>query len=94
MTAPEPEVIHQPEARRWIIDTDGHRAVLEYAMEGAVLRITHTGVPAPIGGRGIAARLVRAAFDYARGESLRVEPACDYARVWAKRHPEVQDLLV
>lgn len=89
----EPAIVHEPQARRWLLDADGHRAVLEYVMDGPVLRITHTGVPSPIGGRGFAARLVRAAFDHAREAGLRVDPACSYARVWAERHPEVHPLL-
>jgi len=90
----EPHIVHQPDAQRWVLDTEGHRAVLEYVMHGPVLRITHTGVPAPIGGRGIAARLVRAAFEHARQAGLQVDPACSYARVWAQRHPEFLDIVV
>jgi predicted GNAT family acetyltransferase len=31
---------------------DGHRAGLDYTLAGSVMNITHTGVPAAIGGRG------------------------------------------
>ena len=42
---------------------DGERAVLDYTIAGDVMTITHTGVPQAIGGRGIAAELMRAALD-------------------------------
>lgn len=94
MDTASPDIVHQPDARRWVTEVDGHQAVLEYALDGPVLRIAHTGVPGAIGGRGIAARLVRTAFEHARRAGLQVDPACSYARVWAQRHPEVHDLLV
>jgi len=53
----------------------------------------HTGVPAAIGGRGVAAALVRAALDHARGEGLKVVPACSYVAAYFKRHPQDADLL-
>ncbi len=71
---------------------DGHRAVLDYRLDGDRMRITHTGVPAQLRGRGIAGELVRAAFDHARAQGLRVVPQCEYAAAWLERHPAYADL--
>ena len=47
----------------------------------------------PVGGRGIAGALTRAAFEHARVQDLHVRPACSYAAGWVDRHPEYGDLL-
>lgn len=83
---------HQPARQRFATRVDGHEAELDYHRDGDVLVITHTGVPQAIGGRGIAGALVKAAMDHARAEGLRVHPACSYAEVWMRRHPEYADL--
>jgi hypothetical protein len=57
------------------------------------MTITHTGVPAEVGGRGIASALVQAALETARGEGWKVLPACSYAVAWMQRHPAYADLL-
>ncbi|NUS39814.1 MAG: N-acetyltransferase [Lysobacter sp.] len=83
---------HQSAHERFVVTVDGHEARVDYRREGHVLALVHTDVPAAIGGRGIAGALVQAVFDYARGEGLRVRPACSYAAAWIERHPEYADL--
>lgn len=88
-----PAISHDPGYQRFVTEADGHAAVLDYRMSGETLEITHTRVPEPIGGRGIAGALVQAAFEHARAHGLRVRPICSYAARWAERHPDVHDLL-
>lgn len=85
-------VAHDEAGKRFVARRDGHEAWLDYTVAGDVLAITHTIVPAAIGGRGIAGELVRTALDYARAGRLRVRPACSYAEAWMARHPEYDDL--
>jgi predicted GNAT family acetyltransferase len=84
---------HQPEQNRFVVQVDGHEAELGYCMIAGRLSIEHTGVPEAIGGRGIAAALVKAALEYARAEGLRVLTPCSYAEVYIGRHPEYESLL-
>ncbi len=86
-------VEHDRAARRFHATVDGHRCVLDYTLSGDLMSIVHTGVPAEVGGRGIAARLTETAVDAARAAGWRVAPLCSYARVWFERHPEYRDLL-
>lgn len=86
--------VHDPAAHRWTVDIEGQRSLLDYALADGVMTIRHTEVPAALGGRGIASRLVGAAFAWARGQGYRVRPACEYAEAWAKRHPDQADILV
>lgn len=88
-----PPAVHDAEARRFTIRLDGHLAELDYRVWDGRLTIAHTGVPQAIGGRGVAAALVRAALDHARAEGLRVVPACSYAALYVRRHPEYADLV-
>ena len=86
------QIRHDAASRRFAIEVDGHLGYLEYERDGGTMAITHTIVPAPIGGRGIAAALVRTAVEHARQEGLKVVPACSYAAAWFARHPEYADL--
>lgn len=83
---------HDVARHRFETQVDGSRCVLDYSLAGAVMTIVHTGVPARVGGRGIAAALVQAALEVARHEGWGVAPACSYAAAWMARHPEYADL--
>jgi predicted GNAT family acetyltransferase len=83
--------VHDPAAHQFRIEVDGHRAVLDYTLTDAVMTITHTGVPADIGGRGIAAELMRAALAVAREHHWSVDPLCSYAAAYLKKHPGKAD---
>ncbi len=86
-------ILHEPDARRFSHTADDITCVLDYSCRDNFMTIEHTRVPPALGGRGIAAELTRAAFDHARAHNLKIIPACSYAAVWAKRHPEVADLI-
>ncbi|MFT0531271.1 GNAT family N-acetyltransferase [Castellaniella hirudinis] len=86
-------VRHNAAASRFEVTEDGHLCVLDYVLSGGIAAFTHTGVPAPVGGRGIAADLVRAGLDTARTQGWRVQAVCSYVAAYMQRHPEYQDLL-
>ena len=87
-------ITHDTEHRRFTTEVDGHGAELTYAIRGdGRMVIEHTGVPQEIGGRGIAAQLVRAALDHARAQGWKVIPACSYSAAYVQQHPQYQDLL-
>ena len=83
---------HESEAQRFTVEVDGVEAELGYRLDGDTMTILHTGVPGPIGGRGIAGDLVRAALDHARAEGWKVRAQCSYADAWIGRHPEYEAL--
>jgi uncharacterized protein len=87
-------IIHEPERNRFSATVEDVLSVLEYSLNGrGVMTIEHTRVPPAVGGRGIASDLTRAAFDYALNQDLKIIPACNYAAVWVRRHPEFEYLL-
>jgi predicted GNAT family acetyltransferase len=87
------EVRHNPAASRFEATVDDLLCVADYHLVDNVMRIHHTAVPPPLQGRGIAARVVRAALAHAEANGLAVEPRCAYVRAYMKRHPETQRLL-
>lgn len=90
---PHFDISHDAAERRLSTTVDGIDAELRYSQHDGRMVIEHTGVPEAIGGRGIAAALVRAAFELARAEAWRVVPACSYSAAYVERHPEYADLL-
>ena len=92
-------VNHDAGTHQFTTEVDGSRARLDYALARNVMTITHTRVPPAIGGRGVAAELMRAALDAARRAGWSVNPACSYAAAYMAKHPQesqrqhVEDLL-
>jgi len=85
-------VSHDATSRRFVTDVDGHQGYVEYERDGDTLALTHTIVPTAIGGRGVAAELVRTALEHARSEGLKVRPDCSYVEAYLRRHDEYADL--
>ena len=86
-------VTHDAARQRFEATVDGQLCVADYQLRGRVLWMTHTGVPPAVGGRGIAAELVRVALAWAEAQGYTVEPACSYVEAYMRRNPETQKLL-
>lgn len=82
------EIIHDVENHLFKTDVDGYTAYANYVIKNGQLDIRHTIVPPEIGGRGIAAQLVKSIYDYALEQHLQPIATCSYAVVWLQRHPE------
>lgn len=81
----EQTITHHPDTCRFETSVDGHVAYVEYRLESNVLDILHTIVPPAIEGRGIASKLVSAAYSYAEAHNLTFKATCSYAVVWLQR---------
>jgi predicted GNAT family acetyltransferase len=73
---------------RYELEVDGHVGFAEYELDGGRIIFPHTVVPREIGGRGVAARLVKAALADAKAQGLTVVPACSYVAAYVRRHPD------
>lgn len=69
-----------------------HIGRLTWVQRGNVRIAQHTLVPPPIGGRGIAMRLVEALVADAREQGFRIDPACSYVAAAFDRHGEWDEL--
>ncbi|MFL6624880.1 MAG: GNAT family N-acetyltransferase [Vitreoscilla sp.] len=85
-------VTHNEARQRFEATVEGQLCVCDYQLRGDIMWMTHTGVPPAVGGRGIAAELVRAALAWADAQHHRVQPSCSYVDVYMRRHPETQKL--
>jgi len=87
------DIVHDSKNEVFQVVVDGHTCELAYQLRGNVMTITHTGVPSPVGGRGIANLLTRFAVQAAEAQGWKIVPACSYAKVWFERNPKYGRLL-
>lgn len=84
-------ISHDRNGKKFTTEIDGHLAELDYTVAGEVMTITHTRVPQPIGGRGVAAELMRAALALAAEHGWSIDPACSYAAAYMRKHGKAAD---
>jgi predicted GNAT family acetyltransferase len=87
------EVIHNEAAQQFELHLGQTVCLLQYRRTEQKLVIFHTEVPSPFEGRGLAARMTRAALEFARAQKLRVDPSCPYTAAFLRKHREYLDLL-
>jgi hypothetical protein len=90
-------VQHDENNHRFTVALGAYEAALMYARRGDVLDFYHIYVPDPFRGpgRGIAGRILIAAFDYARENNLKVTPTCPFIRNdFLPRFERYRDLIV
>ncbi len=83
-------ITHQPENKLFKTTIEGRTAFVQYRLINDSLDIIHTIVPKPLEGQGIAAALVKTAYEYALDNNLQPKATCSYAVKWLERHPEIQ----
>ena len=80
---------------RYLAEVAGseHSGHLDWVARGEGVRVaTHTLVPPPIGGRGVAAKLVEAMVADARDQGFRIVPACSYVEAMFRRNKDWAEL--
>lgn len=87
-------VKHNEAQSRFEATVEGQQCVADYERRGDVLVMTHTHVPSPLEGRGIAGEMIAFAMDHARKHRLKIDPRCSYVRSYMQEHPETQALHV
>ena len=87
------EIRHDSSGQRFYATLQGYEACLMYRLAGKEINLYHTYVPEGFRGRGIAEKLCKAAFEYAKTQGLTVLPSCSYiSDAYLKRHPEYEPL--
>lgn len=87
------EVKHDPQAQEFYIETPEGKAFLHYEKEGGVLNFHHTFVPPELRGKGLAEQVVKASFDYAEKNHLKVKPTCPYVARLVMKNPDWKKLV-
>ena len=86
------EITHNPANRAFEVWIAGKLSKLDYMQDGKNFVITHVGVYPEHRGQGVAGKIVEAALQYARENSLRVIPMCSYAAAYIRRNPQHLEL--
>jgi uncharacterized protein len=81
-------VVHNESQNRFEIALGKQVAFAEYRIDGNRMVFTHTEVPSPFRGQGIAKKLVLAGFDVASERNLQIVPLCSYVARVLQDHPE------
>src|SRR5947209_7533054 len=88
------KIEHDPERHRFSAKLGVYEASLMYARKGKALDFYHIYVPDPFRNRGIAGKILIAAFEYARAEGCQVVPSCPFiASDFLPRFPQYQSLV-
>ena len=86
-------VTNNEEEQRFESSVGRLRALITYRRATGRITFLHAEVPPALQGRGLAAKLARAALDFARANHLQVFPLCPYVSSFIKKHREYQDLV-
>ena len=89
----EPKVIHEKEKERFIIYADGGDVYVEYVLKNNEMDLNHTYTHPALRGKGLAAQVVRAAFEFAKENNLKVIPTCSYVQTFIRRYDEYKNLV-
>ena len=92
----ESEIRHERSGHRGaFVWQDGGRRLAEmtYTVAGSRVIIDHTQVDESLRGKGIGAKLVLAAVEWARAEDAQLMPLCPYAKSVFDKTPGYGDVL-
>ena len=88
------DVQHDPNRHRFFLEVAGGPAELSYRpVDARTIDLVHTGVPEEAAGHGIAGKLAKAAFAWARQNGMKLVVTCPFGTRWLERHPEEQDVV-
>jgi len=88
------QVTNNEQAHRFEATVHGLKGFIVYKILPGRMVIQHTEVPLELEGQGLAAKLTRAALEYARTRKLQVIPSCPYTAAFLAKHPEYGDVLL
>lgn len=88
------EIIHDKTGSRFLMDVDGNEVYVLYSEDKETLDLYSTYTPPQLRGKGLAEKVVLAAFEYAKSKNLRVIPSCWYVRKFLDKHSEFQSMVV
>ncbi len=78
----------------FVVKIDGKEAYLRYAFRGEdVIDFVYTYTPPELRGKGLAEKIVREGFNYAKKNNLKVIPTCPYINYFLSKNEEFMNLL-
>lgn len=89
-----PELIDNPDEKRFEYDIEGHTAIIEYITnKNGLIFLTHTEVPKALRGQGIAFEMISSALTEVKNRNLKLVPLCPTVAEYLRRYPNLKDML-
>lgn len=88
------EIINDTQGNRFVFEVEGYEVYVLYAEDKETLDLYSTYTPPELRGKGLAEKVVLAAFDYAKEKNLIVIPSCWYVRRFLEKNTEYQDQVI
>lgn len=88
------DVINDLQGSRFVIAIEGFEAYVLYTEDKETLDLYSTFTPRELRGKGLAEKVVKAAFEYAREKGLKVIPTCPYIHTFLERNPDYKKYAV
>ncbi len=90
----EIKIEHEPNHSRFVARMGAEEAELNYSKEGNTLNFLRVFVPESFRGKGIAAKITTAGFEYAKSNGFTVIPTCPFVRgTFLARYSHYQSLI-
>lgn len=86
------EIINDKQGSRFVMSVEGNEVYVLYAEDKETIDLYSTYTPSKVRGQGLAAKVVLAAFEYAKKQNLKVIPGCWYVRKFLEKHPEYESI--
>uniref|UniRef100_A0A061QUB4 Acetyltransferase n=1 Tax=Tetraselmis sp. GSL018 TaxID=582737 RepID=A0A061QUB4_9CHLO len=77
------------------VEIQGSQAYVAYSLDSTAktLDLTHTFTPPELRGKGLASKVVKQAFEFAKQEGYSVIPTCTYIPKFVEKNPEWESLV-
>ena len=90
----EEKVIHEKENERFVIYVESYEVYVEYTMRNSIIDLHHTYTHPALRGKGLAALVVKAAFEFAKENNLKVIPTCSYVQAFTRKNEQYKELVI
>jgi len=89
------EIINDTSNNVFVVEVDGKEAYLRYALRSKdVIDFVYTYTPPELRGKGLAEKIVKEGFNFAKENKLRVIPTCPYIMYFLTKNEEFRHLIM
>lgn len=88
------EVLNDNQGSRFVMNVDDNEVYVLYAEDNSTIDLYSTYTPPQLRGQGLAEKVVRAAFEYAKEKNLKVIPSCWYVKKFLEKHSEFNGIVI
>lgn len=86
-------LIHNTDECKYEYHIDGHIAYITYDDQDGHMHLTHTIVPDPLAGKGLARMLLEDVLNEIKKENKKAVAKCSYIVKYQEKNPEANDIF-